>query len=205
MAGLPIAEVFGYPIINNGPNAERFRKNKLCPFHNKVPSCTKNSATNPLGVCSINFNNSKIITCPLRFTEDWLIASDAVRFLFDEKTVEKGNWTTLREIRLNDLNGKTAGNIDYVLVSYDDKGKLIDFGSLEVQAVYISGNVTNPFNYYYQNTGTNFLDEWSLKDSPRPDFLSSSRKRLVPQLIFKGEILHQWGKKQTVALQKEFF
>ncbi len=48
--------------------------------------------------------------------------------------------------------------------------------------------------------------EWSNhKDSPRPDYLSSSRKRLAPQLIFKGGILKSWGKKQVVVLQKGFF
>ena len=40
---------------------------------------------------------------------------------------------------------------------------------------------------------------------PRPDFLSSSRKRLVPQLLFKGGILHSWQKKTAVALSKDFF
>jgi len=40
---------------------------------------------------------------------------------------------------------------------------------------------------------------------PRPDYLSSSRKRLAPQLIFKGGILNVWGKKTAVALHKCFF
>ena len=40
---------------------------------------------------------------------------------------------------------------------------------------------------------------------PKPDFLSSSRKRLVPQIIAKGSILKQWNKKQAVALQSVFF
>jgi len=35
---------------------------------------------------------------------------------------------------------------------------------------------------------------------PRPDYLSSSRKRLAPQLIFKGGIINAWGKKTAVAL-----
>jgi len=64
----PLAEVFGFPTDNFSNNAERYRKNRLCPFHNKVPSCTKNSATNPLGVCSIFYINSPVITCPIRFT-----------------------------------------------------------------------------------------------------------------------------------------
>ena len=40
---------------------------------------------------------------------------------------------------------------------------------------------------------------------PRPDFLSSSRKRLAPQLLFKGGIFHAWQKKTAVALDKNFF
>lgn len=40
---------------------------------------------------------------------------------------------------------------------------------------------------------------------PRPDYLSSSRKRLAPQLIFKAGILNAWQKKTAVALNKGFF
>jgi len=49
------------------------------------------------------------------------------------------------EVRLNDANGKSAGNIDAVLVAYDEQGKVYDFGALEIQAVYISGKVREPF------------------------------------------------------------
>ena len=55
------------------------------------------------------------------------------------------SWTSLSEIKLVDKNGQSAGNIDFVLVPYNDKGQLIDFVSLEVQGVYISGNLRNPF------------------------------------------------------------
>ena len=40
---------------------------------------------------------------------------------------------------------------------------------------------------------------------PKPDYLSSSRKRLIPQMLYKGGIFQSWKKKQTVALQKSFF
>jgi len=40
---------------------------------------------------------------------------------------------------------------------------------------------------------------------PRPDYLSSSRKRLVPQLLYKGGILNAWKKKIAVALDEGFF
>lgn len=47
--------------------------------------------------------------------------------------------------------------------------------------------------------------KWPSKNYPSPDYLSSSRKRLVPQLMFKGGILHEWGKKIAVVVHREFF
>ena len=57
----------------------------------------------------------------------------------------------LTEVRLDDKNGKSAGNIDLVLVAYDSNGRILDFGALEVQAVYISRNVRKPFEHYMQD------------------------------------------------------
>jgi hypothetical protein len=48
--------------------------------------------------------------------------------------------------------------------------------------------------------------DWSKEANyPRPDYLSSSRKRLAPQLLFKGGIMHNWERKIAVALNKGFF
>jgi len=202
----PLAEVFGFPTDNLEKNPERYRKNRFCPFHNRVPSCTKNSATDPLGVCSIYHEGLPVITCPIRFTENWLITEEAAKFFFEEEVINNASWTTLREVRLNDKHGKSAGNVDYVLVSYDRDGNVIDFGSLEVQGVYISGNITKPFKYYMEDRSKRANMDW-LKQAhfPRPDYLSSSRKRLAPQLIYKGGILKSWNKKQAVALQSNFY
>jgi hypothetical protein len=115
-------------------------------------------------------------------------------------------WTSLTEVRLNDATGKPAGSIDVVLVAYDDAGKVVDFGTLEIQAVYISGNVREPFEYYMEDPASRASMDWSNKANyPRPDYLSSSRKRLVPQLVYKGGILHSWNKKIAVALNRTFF
>ncbi len=81
----PLAEVFGFPTTNLSPEAERYRKNKLCPYNNKVPSCTKDKAENPLGVCSVYAGNDIAITCPIRFRQDWLIAEDAAAFFFQKE------------------------------------------------------------------------------------------------------------------------
>jgi hypothetical protein len=196
----PLGEVFGFPIDNEGDRAKRYRDNKLCPYNNIVSNCTKNSIEYPLGVCSLNHKGRQVIICPIRFREDWTIISDAASFIFNGKS----SWTHVGEVRLKDKYGKSAGNIDYVLVAYDDKGRIIDFGSLEVQAVYISGNLTGPFTAYLENPSPEF--DWiSAFKYPKPDYLSSSRKRLVPQIIAKGSILNQWGKKQAVALQSSFY
>jgi len=195
-----MAEVFGFPVSNNSVKAKRYREQKLCPFNNKVPNCTKDKANNPLGVCSVNHNGTAVITCPIRFREDWIIVENAAKFLFRDKS----KWTSLTEIKLLDKNGQSAGNIDYVIVSYNDKGQLTDFASVEVQGVYISGNLRNPFEAYIAKPESAF--NWKTGyNYPKPDYLSSSRKRLIPQMLYKGGIFKSWNKKQAVALQKSFF
>jgi hypothetical protein len=51
----------------------------------------------------------------------------------------------------------------------------------------------------------NYDMEWPQKGYPRPDYLSSSRKRLAPQMIYKGGILHRWAKKMAVIVHTGFF
>ncbi len=199
----PLAEVFGFPTNNFSEQAGRYRHSRLCPYNNKVPNCTKDKANDPLGVCSIYYKQAPVITCPIRFRQDWIIAENAAAFFFGENV----NWTSLTEVRLKDASGQSAGNIDMVLVSYDDRGKVLDFGAVEVQAVYISGNVRKPFEMYVSDpNGWESVDWSKIADYyPTPDYLSSSRKRLVPQLLYKGKILRDWGKRQVIVAQKSFF
>jgi hypothetical protein len=198
----PLAEVFGHLITDRSSSANRYRRTRLCPFNNKVPNCTKDKAKNPLGVCSIFHDNHVVITCPIRFRQDWIIANHAAEFFF----APEATWSSLTEVRLNDASGKSAGNIDVMLVAYDQRGTIYDFGALEVQAVYISGNVRDPFEHYMKHPKANQSMDWSNQPNyPRPDYLSSSRKRLAPQLLFKGGILNSWNKRIAVALNKSFF
>jgi hypothetical protein len=200
--GQPLAEVFGHLTTDHTEKSDRYRSHRLCPFNNKVPNCTKDKAKDPLGVCSIYHEGHPVITCPIRFREEWLITDDAASFFFQKNA----NWSSLTEVRLSDSQGKSAGNIDIVLVAYDDKGKVYDFGALEIQAVYISGNVREPFEYFMKDPKGRASMDWSKEPNcPRPDYLSSSRKRLAPQLLFKAGILHNWQKKIAVSLNKSFF
>jgi hypothetical protein len=198
----PLVEVFGFPIDNMSDEAARYRKSRLCPFNNKVPNCTKDKLNDPLGVCAVFEQDFTAITCPVRFRENWIIVEDGADFFFPKGA----SWTSLTEVRLKDKYGKSAGNIDLVLVSYDHDGKIKDFGALEVQGVYISGNVRDPFAFYMKDPAGRKNMNWRGKlKYPGPDYLSSSRKRLAPQLIFKGGILNSWGKKSAVVLDQGFF
>ncbi len=94
----PLAEIFGYPADNLSPEAERYRRNRLCPFNNTSANCTKTSVENPLGVCSVfGQNGEPVITCPVRFRQDWVIATDAAEFFFPPDA----KWTSLTEVQLN--------------------------------------------------------------------------------------------------------
>lgn len=174
---------------------------KLCPYHNKVSFCTKDKANEPLGVCTISYEDQRLaITCPVRFRQDWIILEKAADFFFESGL----KWTMFQEIRLKDKSGRSAGNIDFVLVAYDANGQVHDFGALEVQAVYISGNIRRPFEYYMANPEAHQDMVWK-SGNIRPDYLSSSRKRLIPQVTIKGGILKAWGKKMGIVLHENFY
>lgn len=198
----PLAEIFGFPISNKSARALHYQENRLCPFNNIVPSCTKVSEVDPLGVCSLfDRDGEPTVVCPTRFKQDYLITAAAARFFFQPGA----KWVAMPEVRLKDINGKAAGNVDIMLVAYDDDGFVTDFGALEIQAVYISGNVRRPFRKYMQNLNVTSLDWSGSREYPRPDYLSSSRKRLAPQLIYKGGIFKAWGKKTAVVTDRKFF
>ncbi|PKO61214.1 MAG: hypothetical protein CVU24_09605 [Betaproteobacteria bacterium HGW-Betaproteobacteria-18] len=197
----PLVEVFGLPIDNLTTEGRRNRTHKLCPFQAPGTACTKVSVTDPLGVCSVADGNSEAITCPTRFKEDWIIAKHAAEFFFPPDA----KYRILPEIRIKGGDGSSAGNIDVVLAQVDTAGRMIDFGSVEIQAVYISGNVRDPFEFYMSDPATNGAIGWRGAKYPRPDYLSSSRKRLAPQMIMKGGIFKSWGKKQAIVLHKGFY
>jgi len=198
----PLVEVFGFSVDDKSKDAKRSISNRLCPFNNIQPHCTKDKIAEPLGVCSLFHNGDPVVICPIRFTQEWLIISEASRFFFGSSA----NTTSFREVPLREASGKSAGNIDYVVVKYDEFGNIEDYGALEVQAVYISGNIRSPFESFVKDRARFSKTDWtkSLK-YPKPDFLSSSRKRLAPQLLFKGRILEAWNRKTAVAIDEAFY
>jgi hypothetical protein len=204
----PLAEVFGYKVDDMSSGAKRHRKLRLCPFNNRVESCTKDKKADPLGVCSVYVEGTTdpTITCPIRFREGekdrWLILEEAATFFFPMGT----RWMPLGEVRLKNKSGISAGNIDMVLVALNDSEKIEAFGAMEIQSVYISGNVRNPFRAYMKKPSVGAMFDWQGQEKyPVPDYLSSTRKRLMPQLLSKGEILQAWKTKQAIVVDEGFY
>lgn len=199
MASQPLCEVFGYPIGDFSDEAICHREEKLCPYNNSSRFCTKDKKDNPLGVCSMWYEGRPVIICPIRFRQDWRVVSDTAPFLLRNSS---GKFVT--EATIKDANKESAGHIDVVVLETGPDHRIIDFGALEIQAVYITGNVRNPFAFYYENPSARFADPWNGANAPHPDWLSSV-KRLVRQLTVKGTIIRAWDKKIAVVVESQFY
>ena len=170
-----------------------------CPF-NSTQACSKKG-----GVCSIrqyadhpaSFDRigkptgTPAITCPKRFEQDAMIA----RWLAEIAGL--GEIYLAREVSFmtNPKTGKSAGRIDLVVAS---NAQASQWYALEIQAVYFSGpSMSTEFQTLLTDNGT--LPP-APTDNRRPDWRSSSAKRLMPQLETKVPTLRQWGKKVAVAV-----
>jgi len=195
----PLCEDFGYQVGDFSSEAVNSRQNKLCPYNNHSPLCTKDKVLNPLGVCSIWDGGTPVIICPIRFRQNWRVITDTKNFLLPNAR----NRTKVTEVGLINSDNETVGKIDIVLVE-KNREVVADFGALEIQAVYISGNVRNPFQWYMEDPGTHHDSNWAGPGYPGPDWLSSI-KRLEHQLIAKGRIFKSWGKRMAVAVESRFY
>lgn len=195
-----IAEWFGLP-FQELPPAERQSLAKAalgsappppCPFQQDAPACGKKG-----GVCSIRAGTGQaVIICPKRFEEGnllprWLarIAGFPAPYLAREAPFMRSPAT-----------GRPAGRIDLV-VSGDEKAS--SWFGLEMQAVYFSGQgMQADFELLLKHTDSAPPEPTAVR---RPDWRSSSAKRLMPQLQIKAPTLRRWGTKLAVAVDLPFF
>lgn len=173
----------------------------ICPFKSGGQSCTKAG-----GVCSLQAYEAEdsristpdgppVVVCPNRFDQYNLIPKWLAEIAgFDEVYIA-------REVPFMRaaVTGREAGRIDLVLAN---NGEASDWYGLEVQAVYFSGAGMVPEFERIAN------DTRKKPPAPvgkrRPDWRSSSAKRLMPQLEVKVPTLRRWGKKLAVAVDMPF-
>ncbi|MBC6442635.1 MAG: hypothetical protein GDA53_05825 [Rhodobacteraceae bacterium] len=195
-----IAEWFGQPFQNlTVTERQAFARSALeidpvpcCPYQGGTPICGKRG-----GVCSIRKGcETPVITCPHRFGQGDLLPSWLSRIAgFPEVYLA----TEVLFMR-SPATGRAAGRIDLVVAR--DKGAGSWFG-LEIQAVYFSGKgMSADFEVLRKNTDIPPPEPTALR---RPDWRSSSAKRLMPQLQVKAPTLRRWGTKLAVAVDRPFF
>jgi len=200
MPNQPLCEVFGYPVSNFSQDANHARTNKICPYKPGMAACTKDKANDPLGVCSMWDGATPVILCPVRFLESGTIFQAVNEFLLPGVQ----NPRMVYEVRLVDAAGQNIGRIDGVLVGQEN-GTVTDFGALEIQAVYISGNIRSHFAYYIADPQNHYQTGNPAEKYPRADWLSSV-KRIVHQFNAKGAILiTEWGKRMALVAQSAFY
>lgn len=191
-------ELFGYSATSNSPEAVASRAARDCPFRAPDLRCTKVSATDPIGVCSIrSADGVPTITCPVRFRQDGVVVADAARLAFGPDA----NWLALPEVpMMTDIRtARPVGKVDWFVVELGEDDSVSDFALVEVQAVYVSGATYKPaFRKAMAGEDYGVL-------SGHADFRSSHVKRLLPQLSLKVPAVRRWGKKVFVAVDEAFF
>ncbi len=177
-----------------------------CPFRAGKPHCSKAG-----GVCSLQRYErigehrsgapvgEPVITCPHRFEEDQLLLRWLAEIVgFDPDAIEFA-----REVPFmrNNVTQRPAGKLDWIIAQR--RGGALEWVPLEVQAVYFSGKKMETDFQELQH------DPAAAPPFPRevrrPDWRSSSAKRLMPQLQVKAPTMRRWGKKIAVAIDKPFF
>ena len=209
-----ISEWFGQPFRQLTPlsrsalalSALQEQEPPLCPFQNPEARCSKKG-----GVCSIQRYESSpdgrvassvghpVIVCPRRFEESRTL----VRWLADIVGLDPTDTYFAREVPF--MRGartqKPAGKIDLVVAG--PEAPTFRWFGLEIQAVYFSGaGMSEEFERLRDD----------LHPAPpfpnairRPDWRSSSAKRLMPQLEIKVPTLRRWASKLAVAVDRPFF
>lgn len=178
----------------------------LCPFRYGEKLCTKRG-----GVCSIQRYDStesgrirdlvgdSVVTCPHRFEENntllfWL--AEIVRF-----RGEKIQFAREVPFMTSEITNRPAGKLDWVIAE-QTRGEL-KWCALEIQSVYFSGKGMD--SEFRTLEADSQIDPPIPSSIRRPDWRSSSAKRLMPQLQVKVPTLRRWGSKLAVAVDGPFF
>lgn len=204
MSGL-IYEFFGYRAEDKSNVALEQAAKRRCPF--LADTCTKTLGRErqPSGACAVrqqSANAPSIICCPIRlYADDYRmlheIAVDAFRSktnlyagkLAVGKAKEEGGAIAVfghgwgGELRLPKRQGVGSYFVDWVLARLDRNGKLAEFTAIEVQTVDTTGN--------YHDSRAALVQSRSIVKSSVGINWENVSKRIIPQIIYKGQVLQR--------------
>lgn len=204
MAGT-ISEFFGYRAEDKSNTALKAAANKKCPFLGTT--CTKllGRTREISGVCAIRQKKAgspSVICCPNRiYAEEYKMLHTISRMAFGKKlslcagraAVAKANadggavavfghgWGG--ELRLPKRNGVGSYFVDWVLAQLDGMGQLVDFTAVEVQTIDTTGK--------YSDAQKALKKERSIVGDTVGLNWENVSKRIIPQLIYKGQVLQR--------------
>lgn len=204
MAGY-ISEFFGYRSEDNSKTALKAAASKTCPFLGSY--CTKILARSKdiAGVCSIRQKTQgspDVICCPIRlYAENYKMLREIADMAFrqplglyagraavDKAKAEGGAIAVFGkgwggELRLPQRRGTRSYFVDWVLARLDANGELAEFTAIEVQTIDTTGN--------YQSAREALLDRRELVSDTVGLNWENVSKRIIPQLIYKGQVLQR--------------
>lgn len=183
---LPLVEVFGHHVTDMSPVARKHRSQRWCPVLGQ--ECAKRGRdTIPFGTCSMEYNGDQIVICPERFYfDDFEVLRRVAQHYF-------GSLANVRfydEIEPSDM---LPVKLDWVLAKVVNN-QVEDFCVVEIQSIDTSGTVRPVYDAFLRGADTNIKVNYS------PNW-ANVFKRLLPQVISKGRMCHDLGKRLYVVTQ----
>lgn len=202
MAGY-VTDFFGYRADDVSAAAFQQAASRICPFLNKP--CTKidRRTGRPLGACGVSqISGRRVICCPSRlYADDYAILKLVAREAFPGvRNLYAGRTAVLRarqeggaiavfghewggELHLPQIDGSGAYFVDWILVLLNTRGLIDSFTAIEVQTIDTTGN-------YHESVAALNESRRMVKSTVGLNW-ENVHKRIIPQLIFKGQVLQR--------------
>ena len=219
-AGQDIVELFGYAPDDLSASAVKFTRDKQCPFSKTQCSKTNHNQSEIYGTCSVSTGSNKLpgsetIVCPTRlYANQYASFSDVVADAWKQHKPTLVAGGTLENLRKEAMKhnesvvafGQNSGaelqvdsfgkmSLDWVLQRYQLKSdkslKPVDFVGIEVQSIDTTGNYRDNQTFYVDARLNNRLKNSLPPNSRHGLNWANVHKRLIPQIIRKGNIYSQ--------------
>ena len=200
-----IAEIFGYRAEDSSQISLKSAAKGLCPVLGTT--CTKILGRDkvPSGACAIrqiSQGKPDVICCPIRlYANEYELLRIVAKKAFGtelklyagrtavEKAKQEGGAIAVfghgwgGELRLPQRTGKGAYSVDWMLAKLDANGRLVEISAIEVQTIDTTGN--------YRNSRDALLHDRSMVKSTVGLNWENVSKRILPQIIYKGQVLQR--------------
>ena len=186
-------EMFGCPYVGQENALKLALRQQYCKYiHGTCVKPRKSEPDVKVGICSVGYKGeflkefTPVILCPQRLKEDTLFETIREKYLGAWKNVE---W-------IPEVNIGVGGSVDYVAVTRDHKGRILDFLCVELQAAGTTGSPYQAILDYKKH-------ERFLQDSYRYgiNWANEFSKTMMQQAYKKGKIVEHWHRKIVFAVQ----